>query len=118
MKHRTDDAVHKVRLVYLGPKGTTLPIELTYAQIGVGGLFIAVLLMVSYALFGMAALGLAAAVGVFLTFLVFRHVSYDRRARDVLYTVATDWTQRQLPADGRGKPVRLATTHLTGGDHQ
>ena len=34
MRLRTDDDIYRARLVYLGPPGYTLPIQLPYAQYG------------------------------------------------------------------------------------
>ena len=35
MRLRTDDDIYRARLVYLGPPGYTLPVQLPYAQYGV-----------------------------------------------------------------------------------
>jgi hypothetical protein len=101
MKLTTDDDIHRARLVYLGPKGCTFPIQLPYAQWGVGALVFVVLGAVAWFITGsLVSLSYALGATLPITYLIFRHVDPDRPARKVLGTVARDWRRTGPPAAG------------------
>lgn len=102
MKLSTDDDIYRARLVYLGPPGYTFPIQLPYAQYGVGVAVFVVLALISWLLTGgtWSGIGVAFGIALPLTALIFRHVDPDRPARKILATVATDWRRTGPPAAG------------------
>lgn len=110
MQVRTDDDIYRARLVYLGPPGYSLPVQLSYAQ---------------YGLFTMLAAGFTAAVclptgdirwagltigaAIFLTSYIGGHVNPDVPARAVIYLALTDW--RPIKRDPQKLP-RLSAGHV------
>ena len=48
MRLRTDDDIYRARLVYLGPPGYTLPVQLPYAQYGMFILLVPFYLVIRY----------------------------------------------------------------------
>ena len=48
MRLRTDDDIYRARLVYLGPPGYTLPVQLPYAQYGVFILLVPLFMFIHY----------------------------------------------------------------------
>jgi hypothetical protein len=48
MRLRTDDDIYRARLVYLGPPGYTLPVQLSYAQYGVFIVLVPAFMMIHY----------------------------------------------------------------------
>ena len=48
MRLRTDDDIYRARLVYLGPPGYTLPIQLPYAQYGLFVLLVPLFMFIHY----------------------------------------------------------------------
>jgi len=50
MRLRTDDDIYRARLVYLGPPGYTLPVQLPYAQYGVFILLVPLFMFIHYLL--------------------------------------------------------------------
>ena len=48
MRLRTDDDIYRARLVYLGPPGYTLPVQLPYAQYGVFVLLVPLFMLIHY----------------------------------------------------------------------
>jgi hypothetical protein len=102
MKLRTDDDIYRARLVYLGPPGYTFPIQLPYAQWGIGAATFVVLALISWAITGgsWSGIGVAAGATLPLTAWIFRHVDPDRPARKLLATAATDWRSTPQPAAG------------------
>ena len=122
MRLRTDDDIYRARLVYLGPPGYTLPIQLSYAQYGVFVVLVPLFMLIHY-LFTLRfdlfpAWEIALAI-VFTSF-VFRHVDPDRPARMVIRTALTDWhTTREPVAEKRearlvARRVRIRADILTG----
>lgn len=93
MKVSADDDIYRARLVYLGPERFTFPIQLPYAQWGVGAVVFAVLAIVLWPLLGWFGISCALGAALPLTAWVFRHVDPDRPARKILGTVAKDWRQ-------------------------
>jgi hypothetical protein len=100
MRLRTDDDIYRARLVYLGPPGYTLPIQLPYAQYG---LFIVLVptFMFIHSLFALGKVDLIPAWEIALamvtTSLIFRYVDPDRPARMVIRTALTDWRRTREP---------------------
>ena len=48
MRLRTDDDIYRARLVYLGPPGYTLPVQLPYAQYGLFLLLVPLYMFIHY----------------------------------------------------------------------
>jgi hypothetical protein len=99
MRLRTDDDIYRARLVYLGPPGYTLPIQLPYAQYGVFVLLVPLFVFIHY-LFSFSVDLFPAweiALAMVATSLIFRYVDPDRPARMVLRTALTDWRHTREP---------------------
>jgi hypothetical protein len=121
MRLRTDDDIYRARLVYLGPPGYTLPVQLPYAQYGVFVLLVPLFMFIRYLLtlhvdfFPAYEIALA----IVATSLIFRYVDPDRPARMVVRTALTDWRHTREPSselrDARlvGSRVRIRPD-LTG----
>jgi hypothetical protein len=105
MRLKTDDAIWRVRLVWLGPDEFTMPIQLPYAQYGLW-----VCLAFPCALAGwllthsFLSFGTSLCVAAGLTFAVYSRVDPDQTARQVLAMTLTDWRRTPPPAT-----VRLPT---------
>jgi hypothetical protein len=110
MRFRADDDIYRARLVYVGPPGYTLPVQLTYGQWGLFVILAAVFLGGGLALTGGSwkVGGLALAAAVFCTHWVSQHVDPDRPARKVITTVVTDW-HRHTPTPAGRLPGLSAT---------
>src|SRR3712207_873759 len=99
MRLRTDDDIYRARLVYLGPPGYTLPIQLPYAQYGVFVLLVPLFMFIHWLftfkveLFPAWEISLA----IVATSLIFRYVDPDRPARMVIRTALTDWRRNREP---------------------
>jgi hypothetical protein len=121
MRLRTDDDIYRARLVYLGPPGYTLPVQLPYAQYGVFVLLVPLFMFIRYLItlhvdfFPAYEIALA----IVATSLIFRYVDPDRPARMVVRTALTDWRHTREPSselrDARlvGSRVRIRPD-LTG----
>jgi hypothetical protein len=99
MRLRTDDDIYRARLVYLGPPGYTLPVQLSYAQYGVFVLLVPVFMAIHY-LFTFHIDLIPAweiALSIVCTSFIFRHVDPDRPARMVIRTAVTDWRSTREP---------------------
>ncbi|MBV1853441.1 hypothetical protein [Catellatospora tritici] len=93
MRLRTDDDIYRARLVYLGPPGYTLPVQLPYAQYGLFVLLVPLYMGIHW-LFSQQIEVFPAweiALAIVSTSYVFRHVDPDRPARMVIRTALTDW---------------------------
>src|SRR5262245_16612175 len=115
MRLRTDDDIYRARLVYLGPPGYTLPVQLPYAQYGLFLLLIPFYMGMHY-LVTMEIDPVPAwelALAMVTTSFVWRHVDPDRPARMVIRTALTDWrgAGRAASADELRMP-RLVTRHV------
>jgi len=110
MRLRTDDDIYRARLVYLGPPGYTLPIQLPYAQYGLFALlvplFMGIHYLVSFTFEVFPAWEIALAMVT--TSYVFRHVDPDRPARMVIRTALTDWRRRREPDHEQRDPRFVA----------
>jgi hypothetical protein len=110
MRLRTDDDIYRARLVYLGPPGYTLPVQLPYAQYGLFVLLVPFFMGVRWVLtqqidpFPAWEIALA----IVATSYVFRHVDPDRPARLVIRTALTDWRRTREPATERRDPKLVA----------
>jgi hypothetical protein len=113
MRLRTDDDIYRARLVYLGPPGYTLPIQLSYAQYGIFVILVPVFMVIHYLftfhfdLFPAWEIALA----VVTTSFIFRHVDPDRPARMVIRTALTDWHTTREPATEK-KEARLTANRV------
>jgi hypothetical protein len=103
MRLRTDDDIYRARLVYLGPPGYTLPIQLSYAQYGVFVLLVPLFMFIHYLLTFKIDIFPAyeIALAMVSTSLIFRYVDPDRPARMVVRTALTDWRRTREPGSER-----------------
>ena len=100
MRLRTDDDIYRARLVYLGPPGYTLPVQLPYAQYGVFALLVPLFVFIHW-LFTFSIDVFPAyeiALAMVATSLIFRYVDPDRPARMVVRTALTDWRHTREPS--------------------
>lgn len=117
MRLRTDDDIYRARLVYLGPPGYTLPMQLPYAQYGLFVLLVPLFMLVRWALH----LGFdpvpawEIALAIVTTSFVFRHVDPDRPARLVIWTALTDWRHTREPVTERRDPRLVARRVIVRG---
>jgi hypothetical protein len=113
MRLRTDDDIYRARLVYLGPPGYTLPVQLSYAQYGVFVVLVPLFMFVHY-LFTLHVDLFPAweiALAIVTTSFIFRHVDPDRPARMVIRTALTDWHTTREPIAER-REARLVATRV------
>jgi hypothetical protein len=110
MKLRTDDDIYRARLVYLGPPGYTLPIELPYAQYGLFGVLVILFTAIAVTVTGTwMSSGLSIAIALFMTAYIWRYVDQDRPARMVIKVALTDW-RAVKPRTSR--LPRLSASHI------
>jgi hypothetical protein len=111
MRLRTDDDIYRARLVYLGPPGYTLPVQLPYAQYGLFVVLVPFFMFVHYLFTFTVELFPAweIALAIVATSLVFRYVDPDRPARMVIRTALTDWRHTREPRAERREPRLVAT---------
>ena len=113
MRLRTDDDIYRARLVYLGPPGYTLPIQLPYAQYGVFALLVPLFMFIRFLVtqhidyFPAYEIALA----MVATSLIFRYVDPDRPARMVVRTALTDWRHTREPR-AELRDARLVATRV------
>lgn len=111
MRLRTDDDIYRARLVYLGPPGYTLPIQLPYAQYGLFVLLVPLFMFIHYLftfkfdIFPAWEIALA----MVATSYIFRHVDPDRPARKVIHTALTDWRSTRESSVERRVPRLVAS---------
>jgi hypothetical protein len=114
MRLRTDDDIYRARLVYLGPPGYTLPIQLPYAQyglfIGLVALFMFVHYLISFHVDLFPAWEIALAM--VSTSYIWKHVDPDRPARMVIRTALTDWRAAAAASPAEQRTPRLAGRHI------
>jgi hypothetical protein len=111
MRLRTDDDIYRARLVYLGPPGYTLPVQLPYAQYGLFVLLVPFFMFIHW-LFTQDVEMFPAweiALAMVATSLIFRYVDPDRPARMVIRTALTDWRRTREPSIERREPRLVAT---------
>ena len=111
MRLRTDDDIYRARLVYLGPPGYTLPVQLPYAQYGLFMLLVPLYMFIHYLFTFEVELFPAweIALAIVSTSLVFRYVDPDRPARMVIRTAVTDWRRTREPRAEQREPRLVAT---------
>jgi hypothetical protein len=111
MRLRTDDDIYRARLVYLGPPGYTLPVQLPYAQYGLFMLLVPLYVFIHYLFTFQVELFPAweIALAIVTTSLVFRYVDPDRPARMVIRTALTDWRRTREPRAEQREPRLVAT---------
>jgi hypothetical protein len=111
MRLRTDDDIYRARLVYLGPPGYTLPVQLPYAQYGLFMLLVPLYVFIHYLFTFQVELFPAweIALAIVSTSLVFRYVDPDRPARMVIRTALTDWRRTREPRAEQREPRLVAT---------
>lgn len=115
MRLRTDDDIYRARLVYLGPPGYTLPIQLPYAQYGLF-LLLVPLFMFGHYLFTQQIDVIPAweiALAMVTTSYIWRHVDPDRPARTVIRTALTDWRGAKAVAGEELRLPRLSARGIT-----
>src|SRR5262249_3689618 len=101
-----DDDIYRARLVYLGPPGYTLPVQLPYAQYGLFVLLVPLFIFIHYLFTFKIELFPAweIALAIVATSYIFRHVDPDRPARKVITTPLptgrpppNPWVERRDP---------------------
>jgi hypothetical protein len=107
MRLRPDDDIYRARLLFLGPKGFTLPVHLPYVAYPLFVGVLATIVMLRFVVTGTIDIfpAIEIAVSIVLTSLILRQVSPDRPVRAVLRTAATDW-RRDREDPERGIRVR------------
>ena len=113
MRLRTDDDIYRARLVYLGPPGYTLPIQLPYAQYGLFVVLVPLFMLVRY-LFTLEVDLFPAweiALAMVATSYIFRHVDPDRPARKVIHTALSDW-RRTRESSSERREARLVASRI------
>jgi hypothetical protein len=93
MRLRTDDDIYRARLVYLGPPGYTLPVQLSYAQYGLFVVLVPIYMLAHYLItFTVDVVPVwEIALAMVTTSFIWRYVDPDRPARQVIRTALTDW---------------------------
>lgn len=111
MRLRTDDDIYRARLLYLGPPGYTLPVQLPYAQYGLFALLVPLFMLVHYSFTLKVDLFPAweIALAMVSTSLIFRYVDPDRPARMVIRTALTDWRRTREPSSEHREPRLVAS---------
>jgi len=111
MRLRTDDDIYRARLVYLGPPGYTLPVQLPYAQYGLFVLLVPVFMAIHYLFTFKLDLFPAweIALAIVTTSLIFRYVDPDQPARKVIRTALTDWRRTREPAREQREATFIAS---------
>ena len=115
MRLRTDDDIYRARLVYLGPPGYTLPIQLPYAQYGMFILLVPLFMFIHF-LFSRTVDPFPAweiALAMVTTSYIWRHVDPDRPARMVIRTALTDWRGAKAVSGEELRMPRLVGRRIT-----
>src|SRR5262245_66600950 len=113
MRLRTEAGIYRARLVYLGPRGYTLPVQLSYSQYGLFILLVPRYMFIHY-LFSFHVDLFPAweiALAIVTTSFVFRYVDPDQPARKVIRTALTDWRHTREPA-AEQRDARLTASHI------
>jgi hypothetical protein len=116
MRLRTDDDIYRARLVYLGPPGYTLPVQLPYAQYGLFVLLVPLYIGLHWLISAMTGApsvdiipAWEIALAIVTTSYIFRHVDPDRPARMVIRTALTDWRRTREPTTEHREPRLVAS---------
>lgn len=106
MRLRPDDDIYRARLLFLGPRGFTLPFHLPYVAYPLFIGVLALLMLLRFALTGTVDIfpAIEISLSIVITSVILRQVSPDRPVRVVLRTAATDW-RRDRDGDDRGVRV-------------
>jgi hypothetical protein len=115
MRLRTDDDIYRARLVYLGPPGYTLPIQLPYAQYGLFLVLVPLFMAIHY-MFTLTVDPFPAweiALAMVTTSYIWRHVDPDRPARTVIRTALTDWRGAKARSGEEERAPRLVARNIT-----
>jgi hypothetical protein len=116
MRLRTDDDIYRARLVYLGPPGYTLPVQLPYAQYGVFILLVPLYMGIHYLItFEFDPVpAWEVALAMVTTSFIWRYVDPDRPARIVVRTALTDWRGATRAVSGNEERAsRLVARRVT-----
>jgi hypothetical protein len=115
MKLEPDDNIWRARLVWLGSKTFTMPIQMPYAQWLVFAVLFAAATGLLFAVFHSAVVvGTGFGVAFFLTTWIWQHVDPDRPARKVVRTALTDWHTDKTDGTG-GELEPLDASRITIG---
>lgn len=108
MRLRPDDDIYRARLLFLGPRGFTLPFHLPYVAYPLFVTVLAAIMLLRFLLTQTIDIfpAIEIALAIVATSLILRQVSPDRPVRAVLRTAATDWRRDR---DGASDGTRLAT---------
>ena len=109
MRLRTDDDIYRARLVYLGPPGYTLPIQLPYAQYGLFLLLVPLYMFIHYLFtFSVDVVPVwEISLAMVTTSFIWRYVDPDRPARMVIRTALTDWRGSRTVSSEEQRSPRL-----------
>lgn len=114
MRLRTDDDIYRARLVYLGPPGYTLPVQLPYAQYGLFLVLVPVYMglhyLITFEFDPVPAWEIALAMVT--TSVIWRNVDPDRPARQVIRTALTDWRASGKTASREQRIPRLVARRV------
>lgn len=101
MRLRPDDDIYRARLLFLGPRGFTLPFHLPYVAYPLFAAVLSLTIALRFMLTGTIDIfpAIEIALSIVATSLILRQVSPDRPVRAVLRTVVTDWRQDRSPGD-------------------
>ena len=101
MRLRPDDDIYRAKLLFLGPRGFTLPVHLPYVAYPLFAGLLALLMTGRFVVTGTVDLfpAIEIALSIVLTSVILRQVSPDRPVRAVLRTAATDWRRDRAEAD-------------------
>jgi hypothetical protein len=93
MRLRPDDDIYRARLLFLGPKGFTLPVHLPYVAYPLFVGVLSVIVLLRFIFTGQIDIfpAIEIALSIVITSVILRQVSPDRPVRAVLRTAATDW---------------------------
>lgn len=108
---RTDDQIYHQKMYYRGPKGMTMPFDVTYPQLFFGAFVVGGCDFLAAVIFTPWAIFLATVVGVWITWAVSQKVTPDRPIRKVLRTAVTDG--RRSPGTPAATTITLSARHLT-----
>ncbi len=101
MRLRPDDDIYRARLLFLGPKGFTLPVHLPYVAYPMFLVILAFIMGLRYIVTGTVDFfpAIEISLAIVATSLVLRQVTPDRPVRAVLRTAATDWRRDRSAAE-------------------
>jgi hypothetical protein len=105
MRLRPDDDIYRAKLLFLGPKGFTLPVHLPYVAYPLFMVVLAVVILIRFMLTGHVDRfpAIEIALSIVFTSLILRQVSPDRPVRAVLRTAATDWRRDRSGVERGGR---------------